>query len=174
MNIINNTSIHLLGAYTLGFFLSPVGTILHEAAHGVAYKILYKNANPHISVNFYKGGSTRPNFTGKTPVLSPVGKALGDSRAKLCVVAAGPLMELITSIFLNEVAGNTMVSNGLVFYSLLNLSCYALTAFKKDADDSHDFYSIKKNCMPAYIALTTACIFTTAAVAMNTIHLSRN
>lgn len=69
------------------------GTMIHEAGHAMTACMVYKDANPTISVTPFGGGETRYNASA----LTPLGKAFGESGSRMFVAGAGAGLWVILS-----------------------------------------------------------------------------
>ena len=73
---------------------SGVSILAHEAGHATAANLLYVNAHPHISITPLKGGVT--SFDPSH--LSTWGNELGRNLSNAVVSAAGPAVDVVTSM----------------------------------------------------------------------------
>lgn len=140
-----NLGFHLIVQVPIGLATLPLQTLIHESGHAFAARILYKNANPKITLNSYgfKGGSCSSNKYN----LSKFGKWLGTNNSEAISYAAGPIVDMVTSIALLRF----FPGNGYSYIKLLNNVAYAISALSEQAFhtnevasfDGHDFVGVK-------------------------------
>ena len=141
-----NAGLDLLGKCAIGFAMMPLQVIIHESGHAIADYLLFTNSNPKIElINYgYRGGS----FSSSTTILSKTGQWLERSNALAIHAAAGPVIDMVTSLALLRF----FPGNGYSAVVLTANSNYAIsTLFEKafytneKEDNGHDFIGVKIN-----------------------------
>jgi hypothetical protein len=137
---------------------------LHEYGHAFTANLLYKNANPQITLTLTGGNCVYANTH-----LSELGAKLGHSNATALVASAGSIVEIITMLAITAWNGKDKRIARLMFPKALYLSLYALGGLLEQArTPSHDFWIIRNSVGDtAYGLLTALCLATTAIVAHN-------
>ena len=122
--------------------------LVHESGHAVAAKLLFKNAQPIISIVPFKGGST--SFITSYGLKS-LGEKLGKSTSKLIIAASGIMASTIfasLSFVLAERVKDSHpnASQWLEWQGISQLAgdiLYGATAFVADKTKmSHDFINL--------------------------------
>jgi hypothetical protein len=146
-------------------------TLIHESGHAIAAYLLYKNANPRITLNGYgfKGG----RCIGDVRLHSKMGKWVGKRNASALTAAAGPVTVMITALALHYF----YPGNGISSVTLHDNTIYALSTFKEKAffrrtpynsPIGHDFVRIK---IAKGIRIATLFIIINLAVEIFSIYL---
>jgi len=131
----------------VGVLALPLIAIIHELGHAFAAHLLYKNADPKITLIKY-------GFNGAYCTISPdsyskLGNWLGITNSSAIFSAAGPFIQVTSALALSYF----FPRNGLSCLSLAWNGAYAFSAletkefYKNDIHDSkqtgHDFVDIK-------------------------------
>jgi hypothetical protein len=124
------------------------GTLVHEAGHALAFKALWKDAKPKITI-YPAGGSTSAFYQG----LTKIGNFFGRENSRLIISGAGSGLALSSSLVSIFVAHKiqkshpnaSCVLNFSAAMSIFNHCLYALTAFLPCHQSlSHDFVALAK------------------------------
>lgn len=122
---------------------------LHELGHKIAAEQLYSNPRTSITVNPFKGGAMR----WYPSALSPLGEKLGANGARAAVAAAGPAVDVLTSVALfgagyklrkkHPMVGHAMM--GYAGMNMANITAYAASGIGKTLAQSagHDFLNLQ-------------------------------
>lgn len=153
MNIINNAlysyvdpaKVYVIGQAAIGYAALPLINIIHESGHAIVAHLLYRNAKPKIELTNYGYGNASCSFTSIS--LSKVGEWVGASNARALVSAAGPVIQMTTSLALLKF----FPGNGISFISLVGNGCYAFSALSQkdfytkqnENNNEHDFINVK-------------------------------
>jgi hypothetical protein len=137
---------------------------LHEYGHAGAANLLYKNANPQITLSVTGG-----NCTYNSAQLSQLGKKFGPSHAKALVASAGAVVEIIAMLGITALTRSDKRTAQLMLSKAAHLSLYALSGlFSRACFPGHDFCVIRNSAGDiAYSLLTAACLATTALITRN-------
>lgn len=138
-------------------FLAPINfttldsttrdVLIHESGHAAAASVLYKNADPKITVFPLRGGVTEMCVDE----LSRVGRLIGDKTSRLVLAAAGPAAAVFTSTLHFGLAryydkSHPTLSRYLRVTAVVSLiwhSLYALTALSPQFHTpGHDFVAL--------------------------------
>lgn len=124
------------------------GIALHEAGHATAALACFKGADPRITINPFKGGST--SFVTSGP-LTGLGQRLGLRGSMMFITAAGMLASVVTATALIVLGtrvseemptmGDLMTMHGVA--QIVNEVSYGIsTFFLQHMTLSHDFYRL--------------------------------
>ena len=134
-------------AHTVGT-LYPT-TYLHELGHKVAAHSLFEGVQSTITVKPLQGGSLRWRAQG----LSALGERLGYEGSRAAVAAAGPMVDVVTSMAAfgagykmrhrHPIVAQTMM--GYAAANMANLTLYAASGIGKTLASSpgHDFLNLQ-------------------------------
>lgn len=154
MNFLKNVCYDYLGTYSCdltlcmlrkveGLAMSPFQVIIHESGHAIAAHILLKNANTKIELKNYGYSGGMCYFYGEE------GEWLGKSNAIAVIAAAGPVVDMVTSLALLRLfPGNIYSCRTLLKTALYALSALSEKAFytnKEEDYNPHDFVRVKIN-----------------------------
>lgn len=153
-----------LGLATYAVSDAYPGTYLHELGHKAAINTLFRNADAQVSVTPFRGGATR--WTGEQ--FSELGSSLGMENSRAIVSAAGPAVDLFSSLASFAVGfkvrkkhpnlGAAMM--GYAGFRVARSLIYALTPCKTSACHGHDFQNFAKFAgVPAWVS---AAVFAAA------------
>lgn len=137
--------------------------ILHEYGHALAATLLFKNANPEITINPFGGGYCKYNSTE----LSSLGKSFGMKDSTSLVAGAGPITEIISILAITKLSNSSEQVAQWMALKAISLSAYAISGLWSNSP-THDFSTIWSNSgrLP-YSLLTACCLATTALVLRN-------
>ena len=137
---------------------------LHEYGHAGAANLLYKNANPQITLS-----ATGGNCTYNSAQLSELGEKYGPSHAKALVASAGSIVEMVAMLAITVLSAGDKRTAQLMLSKAAHLSIYALSGlFSRACFPGHDFCVIRNSSGDlAYGLLTAACLATTALITRN-------
>jgi hypothetical protein len=146
-----------LGLATYGVSSAYPGTFLHELGHKAAIDTLFKEAGAQVSVTPFKGGATR--WSGKH--FTELGSSLGMENSRAIVSAAGPAVDLFSSLASFAVGfkvrkkhpnlGAAMM--GYAGFRAASSVMYALTPCKGTSCNGHDFQNFAKFAgVPAWVS----------------------
>ncbi len=140
------------------------GTYLHELGHKAAIGALFKDAEAKISVKPFQGGGTR--WSGKH--FTHLGTSLGMENSRAIVSAAGPAVDLFSSLasFATGFKLRKQHPNlgaalmGYAGFRAARSVMYALTPCKDSMCSGHDFQNLAKFAgVPTWVS---AAIFAAA------------
>ncbi len=129
----------------------------HEMGHAIAAQALYLTP-VKIEIFPFEGGMMKSNRS----VLSDLGNYFGHSYSNLIISAAGPAIDLISSLVFIGVAHKIQKKypdlsrylNMMAAVTLLNVTFYAASAFFTSFP-GHDFIALAKGGIPPIVSLVT-------------------
>lgn len=129
-------ALETLSGIGLAWVLSPVRVYTHEAAHACVMSILFNNTHPEIILhNFgYSGGACEWGLN-EALMMSDLGQMLAYDTSLSLVAAAGPLINILTSLFLAATQSN--LANGISCSWSMHVVTYAI----------NDFVLINNDCL---------------------------
>lgn len=138
---------------------SNMHMLIHEMGHALASKLVFKNANPKITL--FPPSHAITHYEMKK--LTPLGKFLGKRKAVILSVAAGPctsflacsLAMIVGKVVENrfkELANYLIASGRMEFFSLafLAISAYSSSSARK----SQDYFLLSKAGIPPSLFAT--------------------
>jgi hypothetical protein len=138
------------------YVLQPLQSFIHEMGHAQAYRVIYSNCVPSITVSLSGIGSCMRGLlpSHSDSIFTKFGALLGESGRRVFVSSSGPLTQIIASCAAMHLYPRA--ASALVLQDAIDIAIYARSAFF-ECTPTHDYCTVWKHGGPfAYAALASA------------------